>query len=433
MALFSCKNRNDPNPEVYIHSVKGIELDYQQITPKIHSFGSVSYETKADLTATVEGHLDSWMVEEGDVINNGQLLAQFSNIQLEIQNEKVIAQLNNAQRELQLAESNLLDSQLQMNSRFIEEEKNLLELQQQYTELLLQESDFEDKKRVYEAGGITQETLEKLANDLQSAKTSYNIALKNREILLIGLRREDLIAHGFIVPQTEEEFREALIDLNTRSVQAKVEVAHSMVFTAEQELSSIGQLLDELNIRSPISGIVGATYLEEGERVKEGDKIITIFNTDKVYVVFPVQESDVNKIKEGQKAFVKIDALGENTIEGHIEHISPMIDPQSGNLTVKVLLNNPLGEFRPGMFARVDIVYDTPQQLLQIPESAILRKQESQGEVFIVRNQHTVLQQIELGEQRENNITVISGLEPGDIIIDAPSPVLREGDKVEVY
>lgn len=434
LVLLGCdKSQYNNVEEDYIHRVRSVEAVSETITPTLHSFGSLSFEHKADKTATVEGTIDQILVEEGDAVYKGQLLMVLKNVQLEIQKEKALTALYTAQTELQLAQSNLLDAELNMKSRFLEAEKNLLELQEQFTQLEIQEKDLEDKQRIFEAGGLTQEAMEKLQRDLDVAYTQYEIAEKNREILLIGLRDEDLIAHGYDVPQDQTERLNLLIHLNTLTIQAKQAVAESRVYTAEQEISSINQLLDELHIRSPIAGVVGARYLEEGERAKEGDKLLTIFNTDNVYVVFPIQESDLRNIHEGQKAFITIDSLGSDTVEGSIHQISPTIDPQSGNIIVKAILNNSDGIMKPGMFSRVDIVYDIPQDIIVIPDSALARKEQNSGVVLVINNGRVLYRDIELGEPREDYYPVMDGLSEGQLLVDSPSPILKEGDQVEIY
>lgn len=433
-ASWSCKEEKDlSQSDEFIHMVKTIAIQSETVTPTIHSFGSVSYESKANLTAIVEGQLKVNAVKEGDSVRKGQLLSQLKNIQLEIQEQKAIASLKNAETQYQLALSNLLDFELKMKSRFLEVEKNSLELEQQHIELTLLEKDYEDKKRLLEAGGITKEAYERQFHSLQAAKTAYVIAQKNREILLIGLRDEDLKAHGYPIPADDNEKKSLIIELNSKTLRAQAEVAKAQVFTAEKELESIRQLVEELKIVSPINGIVGAIYLEEGERAKEGDKIITIFNANKVYAVFPIQETEIVKIREGLKAFIQIDSLGETTLEGIIEQISPMIDPQSGNLTVKALLDNPQGNIKPGMFARIDILYDKPKSMIHIPQSCLIKKEGTQGTVLAVVNNRIIIKNILLGEQHENGYYINEGLKEGDILVDSPSPVLKEGDKVETY
>ncbi len=416
-----------------IQKVRTVEVLSEKITPTLHSFGSVSFEHKADITASVEGVIHTILREEGNLVNKQDALVKMRNVQLEIQKEKAAAALKMAQTEAALAESSLLDARLQMKSRFLEAEKNQMELEQQLLNLQRQEKDLEEKKLLLDAGGLTREAVEKLEWELQAARTAYSLAQKNREVLLIGLRDEDLLAHG-MQPSSDTDLRnEQLIHINTLTLQAKLGVAQSRVSTARQELSSVNQLIRELTLRSPLTGLVGAVYLEEGERAKAGDKILTVFNTANVHVVFPVQESDLSRIREGQKAFITVDSLGPVRLEGVIRYISPTVDPQSGNITVKVLLANSKGLLKPGMFARIEIIHGSPRNVIMIPDSALIRKEKNKADVLLVNNGHILFRSVELGEMHNDRYPVLKGLKEGQILVDSPSPVLKEGDEVETY
>jgi multidrug resistance efflux pump len=70
-------------------------------------------------------------------------------------------------------------------------------------------------------------------------------------------------------------------------------------------------LESELIVTASLSGIVGDRYYEEGERVKKEDKIITIIDTELLYAVFQVSESDSLKLERGMDAFVSVDGTGK--------------------------------------------------------------------------------------------------------------------------
>ncbi len=85
-----------------------------------------------------------------------------------------------------------------------------------------------------------------------------------------------------------------------------------------------------------------------------------------------VPEREYRNLAAGQAATLQVDALSNVTFEGIVARISPVIDPATGTFKVTIEIDDPTRRLRPGMFGRVDVVYDNHVDALQIPRSAIL-------------------------------------------------------------
>ena len=81
--------------------------------------------------------------------------------------------------------------------------------------------------------------------------------------------------------------------MNTRTAKAQVASAKAQLDSAEQQLKSVELLLEQLTIKSPVSGIVGQKYYENGEYVKENEKILTLIDTSSVDAVIYIQEKEL--------------------------------------------------------------------------------------------------------------------------------------------
>jgi membrane fusion protein (multidrug efflux system) len=255
---------------------------------------------------------------------------------------------------------------------------------------------------------------------------------KDVEISRIGLRDEDLVARGVKVPTSEKERIEALVVINTLTLRAEVEAAKSQLDSAETQLSSIREMLDKLWLRAPSDGVVGALYVERGEHLTQNAKVMTLMDTKEVYAVFPVQESDSNRIREGMHVDITVDAFRDRFFSSAISQIAPIIDSQTGSVTVKAIMPNKANQLRPGLFIRARINLGTSRDIVKLPDSAIIQKRGSLAKVFTVVNGKAFMKEVHLGEELEGAHIVEKGIRPGEIIIDSPSPLLREGEDVEI-
>jgi len=203
---------------------------------------------------------------------------------------------------------------------------------------------------------------------------------------------------------------------------------------AEKELASANIALAELTIRSAASGIVGARYLEEGERVKPQDKILSIIDIESLYAIFPVREKDALRIEKGMSASVLIDGTGE-VKNGFVDLVYPQADSQSLSFLVRVLLRDigiaEAGKLKPGMFARVTVNTGPPSASVFIPESAVFNQKNNEGNVFIINgrslSERKVFLGVSHGEERE-----VVGINSGELVVLRPDSDLREGMNVTV-
>jgi len=417
-----------PLPRVTVHTVSEKEF-----SPDITSFGSIVYTRKNDISSSVEGILQEIPYREGAPVRKGMRLARMENIQLTINHEQAKASYSSAKAATHLAEEEYKDYRMQLESNFLSIEKADLELSITTQQLELLRKELRDSETLYSVGGITGEDLLSARFSLTAAETEYAKLIKEKEIMCIGLRNSDITASGLVVPENAGERKALLIDLNSKTKLAEVELTRKQEETAKTQMLSAQALLDELTIVSPVTGIVGAVYLEVGERVESGAKILTIIDASTAWAVFPVNEKDLGRIRKGMSAKLHIEALGENPIEAVIDVISPTVDPQSGSVTIKALLQNPDNSCKPGMFVRVAVPTDIPTKRIFIPQTCLAQQEQNAGVVITVRNNRVFQRKIQLGIESQDEIEVVSGLQNGEQLVIEPTPLLKEGDRVEIY
>jgi RND family efflux transporter MFP subunit len=265
---------------------------------------------------------------------------------------------------------------------------------------------------------------------------------KELEIRRVGMRDQDLAAAGLSPPDEEARRKWALIRLSTATLRAELKAAEARLEAAARELESARIVEAELTLKSPAPGIVGARYFEEGERVKRDDKILTLIDTESLYAVFSVREADARRLEKGMNALVSLDGL-ETSYRGTVDLVAPQGDSQSFTFPVRVLLPREAlapsrrpedgpDPLRPGMFVRVSVRLGPSRRGAFVPESALMNRQNNEALVFTINGATLGERRITIGEVLGTEREVLSGLEPGEVVVIRPDSGLKEGLYVSV-
>jgi RND family efflux transporter MFP subunit len=153
---------------------------------------------------------------------------------------------------------------------------------------------------------------------------------------------------------------------------------------------------------------------------------------DQLLAVVPVNEKEISRLAPGMTAEVVIEALGDGSVPGIVDSISPLIDPQSGNATIKVRFDNPGGKARPGMFARIRLTASEATQKMLVPRSCLVLREENRAVVLTVSNNRVFRREVVPGDDHRDRTEILSGLREGEVLVMDPAPLLHEGDEVVI-
>ncbi|MDK2973491.1 MAG: hypothetical protein PWP23_3246 [Candidatus Sumerlaeota bacterium] len=201
---------------------------------------------------------------------------------------------------------------------------------------------------------------------------------------------------------------------------AELERAEADVKTAEADLTRARRAIDEAEatlsfavIESPIDGVVIDRYAEPGDIASPGMTLVRLYDPASLRLEADVRESLAGGLRPGSDIAVRIDSLGRE-IPGIVQEIVPASDPGSRSFVVKIALSDPTGLY-PGMFGRLLIPRGT-RSLIVIPASAVERI--GQVESVYLAGETTRRRMIRTGATRsDGTIEVVSGLAPGDVIL----------------
>lgn len=188
--------------------------------------------------------------------------------------------------------------------------------------------------------------------------------------------------------------------------------------------------LSYTNIIAPIDGVIAQRNAKPGNLIQLNSSLFRIVDTSRLEAVLNVPERDLATMKPGLVVRMMADAMPGQAFEGVIDRVSPVVDGGSGTFRVVTRFKGGEG-LRPGMFGRIEVVYDSRTDALTVPRTALL---EDAGEtaVYAVRDSKAVRVPIEVGYLSGELAEVRKGLEEGEQVVTAGKITLRDGATVEV-
>jgi len=199
--------------------------------------------------------------------------------------------------------------------------------------------------------------------------------------------------------------------------------------------------LSYTDIRSPIGGTltmraervkIGNTVMPAGGVIAASDSaLFVIEDLDSLILKINVPERELAKLSVGQVAELSFDAVPGRMFTGKIDLISPYVDPTTATFGVRVRVTDTGNLLRPGMFARVAIVYERKADALQIPRTALL-DDDGPPKVFIVQDGKAAERPVQLGLSNGAWIEVTSGLKDGDQVVVVGQAAVKPGAAVRI-
>lgn len=189
--------------------------------------------------------------------------------------------------------------------------------------------------------------------------------------------------------------------------------------------------LEKLTIRAPFSGVVGLRAVSIGAFVNVGAELVSLEKIDTLKVDFKVPEIFLPLISDGQAIEVTVDALPDRNFTGKIYAIAPQVDVNGRALHLRARISNEDRALRPGLFARITIKGIAEEDVVVVPESAIVPRG---GETFVYRIEDGKAMELKvrLGERKGGLVEIVEGLSPDAIVVTAGHQRLRDGATVEV-
>jgi membrane fusion protein (multidrug efflux system) len=226
-------------------------------------------------------------------------------------------------------------------------------------------------------------------------------------------------------------------------------------------------------LRAPFAGHLGIRQIDVGQYLNPGTAVVTLQALDPLFVDFSVPQQALSQVSVGQTINAKVDTFPDQTFQGKIIAVNPTVDTDSRNVQMRASLPNPDHRLLPGMFATIDIAAGAPAPHITLPQTAITFNPYG-STIYLVENapdaangqpsasqpqatqsqaaqppaaqppaaqsqaaqpeagQHLVARQafVTTGATRGDQVAVLTGVKPGDVVVSAGQIKLHNGSTV---
>jgi len=354
------------------------KVEKGDLAKSVVATGKVTPITKVEVKSKASGIVKKLLVDAGDRVKKGQLLAQ-------LDKEEIEAQVEQTRAALAAAEANLKSSEADL-------ERSKVDAEGPDVPLL---------KRAYDrAIGMAKEGVVS-TSALEDAQKNYEMALNKQNVAKAQLT----------------------------VMKAKIAQSQAQVAQDRAHLNQLDEQLSYTDIQSPIDGVVLSRDVEMGDAVSSilvlgssATLVMTLGDTSEVYVKGKVDESDIGKVYLGQPARIKVESFKDKTFNGKVTKISPM-GVEKDNVTtfeVRVSISNPGGELKAEMTANAEIILEEHKAVLQIPEGAIIYDKDKKASVEVpdaAAKDGKKKLAVNIGISNGAKTEVLSGLKDNDLVV----------------
>jgi|SRR5579871_576075 len=348
---------------------------------------------QANVVPKINAPVQRFLVNRGDHVTAGQLLAT-------LENRDLSAAVVESQGQLSQAESNL---------------------------------------RSTLAATVPEEVV-KAQTDVQSDQQTADAAKKlldnRRNLFQQGALARKLVDDAEVAyAQAQSQLEAAKEHLNTLQSVAKdeqIKAAQAQVEAARGHLQGAQAQVGYSEVRSPIAGVIADRPLNVGEMASTSAPLLTVMDISRIVARINVPQQEAGAVKVGQTATIGQTGT-TNTLEGKVTVVSPATDPNTTTVQVWVTAENPGERFKPGGAVHASILTETIRNAILVPVSAILPGEEGGTAVMIVGpDSRAHVHPVEVGIRMGDKAQILNGVSPGDEVVTVGGLGVDDKAKVKV-
>lgn len=194
----------------------------------------------------------------------------------------------------------------------------------------------------------------------------------------------------------------------------------------------IGYRFKPMPVDSPINGTIGSILVDVGTNVNTNSAVAIVVRPENMRVKLDIPERYLGAILPGTEVSMKVDSLNDETFNGTITIASPVVDQKTRTAKVEVIMPNPDGRLKHGMFGRMDLVVEKHYDVLTVPYDAISWEGEKQVVYKLADGNKVKRQEVNVGFRNDTKVEITNGLDENDTVIVGDLLDLEDGESVTV-
>jgi RND family efflux transporter MFP subunit len=425
-------------------SVTVATVETTSVNRSLEATGSVAAFEMIPVSPQATGlQIKEILVDKGDVVKAGQLMARLDDSVLqaqlaqskasETQAEARLAELRagtrteeiaQAEARLDKARASLRETQASIPRQIEQAEAQVASAQ---ARLNLAENRYRSNESLVSQGAVTRDRFNEALSEYRSAQASLSEA-QQRLAQARNTNNPEIDQLAAAAREAEQQVNQ----LRAGSRQEVISQAEAQLAQAKAQVQATTAQLGNTRVLAPATGQVAERNARVGDVSSSSTKLFTIIQNGRLELLLKVPATDLKQIRPGQSVKIRSETNSKLSIEGKVREIEPLVNEESRQATLRVDLPAE-DSLRPGMFLRAAITTSAAQGLT-VPSKAVLPQADGSSVVYRVQGDGTVkAQPVKLGEiMSGDRIEIKSGLSMGDRVVVKGAPFLKDGDKVEV-
>ena len=269
--------------------------------------------------------------------------------------------------------------------------------------------------------------------DLGRAKADFISAAAAAKVTREAADREKALFEKKI--SSEKDWRQAEADATrARAEKDAAEVRLHTLGISDAQLDNLNggeHFAATFTVSSPIEGVVVERPVTVGQLAQPQDTMFTVMDLRNVWVLADVYERDLPQVAVGQKVVAHVPAWKERAFPGTVANVGAIIERKSRAVKIRIVLPNPDGALKPGMFSTVEVegTQGAPHTALYVPAGAIQRDK-TRSLVFVVRDTGVFEPRlVEIGQESAEWIEVTKGVSENEQVVVNGSFALKSESK----
>jgi cobalt-zinc-cadmium efflux system membrane fusion protein len=264
------------------------------------------------------------------------------------------------------------------------------------------------------------------SRELADAKAIYLASKERLTLAEINFRREELLWKKKVTAEQDYlDARQAMAEarIEARSAEQKLHTFGFSEAYLEQLPSQSDQAFTRYDITAPFSGTVIEKHISLNESLKDDAVAFIVADLSTVWVDIQVYQKDLARIRKGQEVLITV---GHDIpdVSGTISWVGPMVGEATRTALARVVLPNPDGVLRPGLFVTTKIAVESSPTSLQVAKSA-LQTIEERPVVFVQDADGFEPRPVKIGRESATEVEIVDGLSPGETYVSQGAFTLK--------
>ena len=392
-------------PEAAAITVTVGKSESRMVASAVKATGSLIADEISDIAPKVAGKVANVMVNVGQFVSQGAMIARVDDTTSRIQLSTAQAAVKQSIAAVRQAEARIgLGPNGSFNSSAIPEVRAANANYQLALAQLRQAENNELRYReLVESGDVAMINYEQYRTTRDTARASANAA--------------------------KEQFDTA-VNIAKQNNQA-IATAKAAVDSAQTQVAQAQQTIADSVIKAPFSGFISNRPTAVGEYVSSASIVATILRTNPIKIQVQVAEADVPFVTVGRSVSLEVDAYKDRKFSATVSAVNPAVDQASRSAMVEALVENGDNALRAGMFATVNINKSGGSNSIFVPKSAVFNDKTTQSfRVFVIQEGVAKLRVVQLGTEEGDSQQILSGVAADETVATSNLAQLYEGAKV---